>query len=328
VVDVKRALVDLSNVRRRHLASEVGGVDTLDEVGNQDHPLAQWSAAPVMRQDAPVPSSVSPGYESVVSSSVFDVYDELLVPLVFQAYADDVARRLGDLRAGSVLEVAAGTGVVTRALADALPDAVTITATDLVPGMVDRARQVGTSRPVTWEHADVMALPYEPESFDVVVCQFGAMFFEPKRDAFAEVRRVLRPGGRFLMSVWDGFERNEFGAVVNDALKEHFPEDPPLFLERKPYSYHDREAIIADLRDAGFDAQPAIEQVEHESHAAAPGDVAAAFVCGTPLRDAIEGRGPGQLVDALTAVGAVLADRFGPADVQSRISAQLVVIVR
>jgi ubiquinone/menaquinone biosynthesis C-methylase UbiE len=274
-------------------------------------------------------ASASPrGYESVVSASVFDVYDELLVPLVFQAYADDVARELGDMRAGSILEVAAGTGVVTRALAAVLPGDVTITATDLVPGMVDRARRAGTSRPVAWEQADVMALPFEPGSFDAVVCQFGAMFFEPKRDAFAEMRRVLRPGGRLLMSVWDDFEANAFGAVVNDALHQQFPEDPPLFLERKPYSYHDRAEITADLRAAGFDSQLAIEQVEHDSRAAGPDEVAAAFICGTPLRDAIEARGHDQLIDALAAVTAALAERFGPADLESRISAQVVVAVR
>src|SRR4051812_47545061 len=115
--------------------------------------------------------------DHVVSSSVFDVYDELLVPLIFQAYADDLAERCADLRSGSLLEIAAGTGVATRALATALPDSVTITATDVVPGMLERAQAVGTSRRVMWETADAMALPYEAESFDAVVCQFGAMFF-------------------------------------------------------------------------------------------------------------------------------------------------------
>ena len=266
--------------------------------------------------------------DSVLSSSVFDVYDELLVPLIFQAYADDLARRLSDLRAGSILEVAAGTGAVTRAMAGSLPDEVTITATDLVQGMVDRARRVGTTRPVTWEQADVMALPYESESFDVVVCQFGAMFFDPKPDAFAEARRVLRPGGRFLFSVWDGLEHNEFAAVVNDAVKRQFPEEPPRFIECKPYGYHDREMIIADLRAAGFDAQPAIERVEHVSRTGAPVHVAAAFCGGTPLRDEIESRGPDLLAHAIAAAAAALAERFGAADLEGRISAQVVATVR
>jgi ubiquinone/menaquinone biosynthesis C-methylase UbiE len=273
-------------------------------------------------------SDASRDHDGALSSSVFDVYDDMLVPLVFQAYADDVVDRLSDLRSGSILEVAAGTGVVTRALAASLPDAVSITATDLVPGMLDRAQRVGTTRPVTWEQANVMALPYAPESFDAVVCQFGAMFFEPKPDAFAEMRRVLRPGGRLLLSTWDDLPRNEFAAVVNDAMQSHFPGDPPRFLERKPYSYHDRDAMLADLRAAGFDSTPAIEQVEHVSRAGVASDVATAFCGGTPVRDEIEGRGPDLLAPAIAAATDAVAERFGPTDPESGISAQFVVTVR
>jgi ubiquinone/menaquinone biosynthesis C-methylase UbiE len=273
-------------------------------------------------------SKASGDWGGPVSSSVFDVYDDLLVPLLFQTYADDLAHRLTDLRTGSILEVAAGTGVLTRAMADSLPDEVTITATDLVQGMIDRARRVGTTRAVTWQQADVMTLPYESESFDVVVCQFGAMFFDPKPDAFEQIRRVLRPGGRFLFSVWDALEHNEFAAVVNDVVKSHFAEDPPRFLERKPYAYHDREAIIADLRAAGFDAHPEIEQVEHLSRAGTPDDVAAAFCGGTPLRDEIESRGPDLLAGVTAVTAAALAHRFGAADLEGRISAQLVANIR
>jgi SAM-dependent methyltransferase len=274
------------------------------------------------------PSEPSGPLERVLSSSGFDVYDELLVPLAFQAYADDAAVRLTDMRVGSILEVAAGTGAVTRALAGSLPAEVTITATDVVPGMLDRARRTGTTRPVAWEQANAIALPYESESFDVVVCQFGAMFFDPKRDAFAEARRVLRPDGRLLCSVWDGLDDNDFAAVVNDAVKSHFPDEPPRFLELKPYAYHDRDMIVADLRAAGFDAQPAIEQVEHESRSATPLEVAAAFIGGTPLRDQIEARGPDLLAGAIVATAAAVAERFGPTDLRGRMSAQFVVAVR
>jgi ubiquinone/menaquinone biosynthesis C-methylase UbiE len=274
------------------------------------------------------PSEASRDSDRFLSASVFDVYDELLVPLMFQTYADDVVRRLTDLRAGSILEVAAGTGAVTRAMAHSLPAEVTITATDVVQGMVDRARRVGTARPVTWDRADVMALPYESGSFDVVVCQFGAMFFDPKPHAFAEARRVLRPGGHFLFSVWDGLEHNEFAAVVNDAVKRHFPEEPPRFLEHMPYGYHERAQILADLRAAGFDAEPAIERVEHVSRAGTPGHVAVAFCLGTPLRDEIERRGPDLPADAIAAAAAELAERFGAADLKGRISAQVVTAVR
>ena len=259
---------------------------------------------------------------------MFDVYDELLVPLVFHDYASDAVDRLADLRHGAVLEVAAGTGAATRALAAALPGEVSITATDLVPGMIERAQQVGTARPVTWEQADVMALPYQSESFDAVVCQFGAMFFDPKPEAFAEMRRVLRPGGRLVCSVWDHVSHNEFAAVVIDAMQRRFPDDPPRFLDHRPYEYHDPAAVSADLRAGGFGTPPFAQTVARVSRAATPVDAAAAFCAGTPMRDELEGRGPDALGSAITAAADALADRFGPADLEGRISALFVETMR
>ncbi|MFA5883764.1 MAG: class I SAM-dependent methyltransferase [Acidimicrobiia bacterium] len=268
--------------------------------------------------------TVSIGADDVLSASLFDVYDELLVPLVFQSYAEDLAGRMTGMGAGSILEIAAGTGAVTRTLADALPAEVAITATDLVPGMIERAGRVGTSRPVTWDVADVMSLPYESESFDVVVCQFGAMFFAPQAGAFAEVRRVLRPGGRFLFSVWDRLDANEFADVVCAVAKGMFPEDPPQFLEHTPYGYHDDAAIAADLRAGGFDAAPSVERMEHPSRAARAVEVATAFCAGTPMRNEIESRGPDALATTIAAMAAALAERFGAVDLEGRTRAVFV----
>ena len=136
-----------------------------------------------------------PGSDAVFEGSVPELYDTLFVPLIFQPYADDMARRVAALAPSRVLETAAGTGVVTRAMALALPGHVELIATDLNPPMLERAVAVGTSRPVHWQQADAMRLPFDDESFDVVVCQFGAMFFPDKVQAFAEARRVLRAGG-------------------------------------------------------------------------------------------------------------------------------------
>jgi SAM-dependent methyltransferase len=261
-------------------------------------------------------------------ASVFDVYDELLVPLCFQPYADDVVTRLDDVRDGAVLEVACGTGAVTRALADALPESVAITATDIVPGMLDRAQQVGTARAVTWEVADALALSYADESFEVVVCQFGAMFFPSKVDAFAEAARVLRPGGRLELAVWDAIERNDFGAAVAEAMTELFPEDPPRFLERMPVSYADPEAIVADLVAGGFAAPAELEAVEHRCRAATPEVVASAFCGGTPVRDQLQAGDGDRLRRAITGAARFLADRFGRADLEGRNAALVVSAVK
>jgi SAM-dependent methyltransferase len=167
-------------------------------------------------------------------SSVAKFYDEYFVPLIFEPYAEDIARRLAARRLARVLEIAAGTGVVTRRLASLLPNHVSIVATDLNQPMLDLAAEVGTARPVEWRQADAMQLPFEDGSFDAVVCQFGVMFFPDKAKAFAEARRVLRPGSVFLFNVWDRIEENEFADVITTALESVFPHDPPRFMARTP----------------------------------------------------------------------------------------------
>jgi len=149
-----------------------------------------------------------PASDTVFVGSIPKLYDTLLVPLIFQPYADDLAKRLSSRRLERVLEVAAGTGVVTRAMASTLPERVSITATDLNQPMLDYAAAIGTSRPVEWRQADALQLPFADQSFDAVVCQFGAMFFPDKVKAFAQARRVLRPAGVFLFNVWDRIDYN------------------------------------------------------------------------------------------------------------------------
>jgi ubiquinone/menaquinone biosynthesis C-methylase UbiE len=137
------------------------------------------------------------------SGAIPELYEAYLVPLIFEPYAADLATRLAARSPSRVLEVAAGTGVVTRALTRTLPASTSIVATDLNQAMLDRARAVGTAYPVEWRTADALALPFPDRSFDAVVCQFGVMFFPDKPRAYAEARRVLRPGGAFVFNVWD-----------------------------------------------------------------------------------------------------------------------------
>src|SRR5471032_511131 len=156
------------------------------------------------------------------SGSVAELYDILLVPLIFEPYAADLAKRTASRCPKRVLEVAAGTGVVTRALAAALPDDAVIVATDLSQPMLDRAAAVSIRRRVMWRHADALRLPFEDAAFDAVVCQFGVMFFPDKPKAFTEARRVLAPGGTLLFNVWDRIEENDFADTVTTALARLF----------------------------------------------------------------------------------------------------------
>src|SRR5687767_11900586 len=173
--------------------------------------------------------------DKVFTGSIPKLYDTHLVPLIFAPYAADLVRRLQGRSLSRVLEVAAGTGVVTRAMASALPAQVSIVATDLNQAMIDHAAAVGTTRAVEWRQADAMRLPFDAAGFDAVVCQFGAMFFPDRAKAFAEARRVLRPGGAFVFNVWDRIEENEFADAVTTSLAAVFPSDPPRFLARTPH---------------------------------------------------------------------------------------------
>jgi SAM-dependent methyltransferase len=254
------------------------------------------------------------------------LYDTHLVPLIFEPYAADLARRLSALPVRQVLEIAAGTGVVTRAMAAALPAEASIVATDLNQAMLDRASAVGVARPVVWRQADALRLPFPDRSFDAAVCQFGAMFFPDKARAFAEARRVLRPGGVFMFNVWGPLAENEFADTVTAALASVFPADPPRFMERTPHGYHDTAVIARDLAGGGFEEPPEIVTVEARSRAASARNAAIAYCQGTPLRNEIEARDPARLGEATDAAEAALAGRFGHGAVDGKVSAQVVVV--
>src|SRR5690349_9026253 len=143
-----------------------------------------------------------------------EFYEWFLVPVMFEPFAQDLARRLQGMRSGNVLELAAGTGIVTRALAWTLPDAVVITATDLNPAMLDQARSHAGLEQVLWQEADALSLPFADQKFDYIVCQFGVMFFPDKVAAFREALRTLRPGGHFLFSVWGNRAGSVWDVVV------------------------------------------------------------------------------------------------------------------
>src|ERR1051326_5415496 len=183
--------------------------------------------------------------DRIFRGSIPALYDQCLGPMIFAPYADDLASRLADIRSGRVLETAAGTGVLTRALVSALPEGVSIDATDLNQPMLDHASEQLAPRRVTWRQADAQTLPYPDGVFDAVVCQFGVMFFPDKPQAFSEAYRVLKPGGRFLFNVWDRIEENEFADIVVKSVAALFPHDPPIFLARTPHGHHDTAPLEA-----------------------------------------------------------------------------------
>jgi ubiquinone/menaquinone biosynthesis C-methylase UbiE len=260
------------------------------------------------------------------AGSIPSLYERLLVPLIFAPYALDLARRARSLAPTRVLEIAAGTGVVTRALAEALPASCEIIATDLNPAMLEEAQHRPIAREVTWRSADALELPFDDASFDLVVCQFGVMFFPDRVRGYAQARRVLEPEGSFLFNSWDAIAQNDFAEEVTKALAAWQPAAALGFLARTPHGYHEPARIRADLAAAGF-ADVRVDVVAARSVAESARAVAIAYCQGTPLRNEIEALGPGALEEATEVATDALARRFGGGPVDGNISA-LVALAR
>jgi ubiquinone/menaquinone biosynthesis C-methylase UbiE len=265
--------------------------------------------------------------DSMFTGSIPENYDRYMVPLIFEPYAEDFARRAASWSPGAVLETAAGTGVVARALAPKLSPGASYTVTDLNQPMLDYAasRQGADSR-FNWRQADALALPFDAATFDVVCCQFGAMFFPDRIAAYREAKRVLNPGGHFLFSVWDRIEENAFADDVTNALAEFFPADPPRFMARTPHGYYDKQLIRRELEEAGF-AAVAIETKAEQSRAPSPRIPAVAYCQGTLLRTEIEARDATKLEAATDHAASLIAGRHGSGAVAAKIQAHIIVAV-
>ena len=262
--------------------------------------------------------------DKLFAGSIPENYDRYMVPLIFAPYAADLAQRAASLSPSAVLEIAAGSGVVTRALAPRLSIGASYVVTDLNQPMLDYAasQQAPDSR-ITWRQADALALPFDNAAFDLVCCQFGAMFFPDRSRAYREAKRVLKPGGHFLFSVWDRIEENVFADDVTNALARLFPDDPPRFLARTPHGYHDTALIRSELEGAGF-SRVAIETRAEQSRASSPRLPAVAYCQGTVLRTEIEARAPGKLEIATDYAESALADKHGRGEIAAKIQAHVI----
>jgi SAM-dependent methyltransferase len=216
-----------------------------------------------------------------------------MVPLLFRPYAELLAQRAAEFQPRRILETAAGTGVVTQALIEALPDA-EIVATDLNQAMLDVAAGRIVSANVSFLEADALELPFDDSNFDLVVCQFGVMFYPDKVKGSAEAHRVLCNGGRYLLAIWDSIERNALSNLANETMKRQFPDNPPMFMTRGPFSYYDPAWIERDLRAGGF-TDVEIETVELRSRSPSAEDAARGLSYGSPMGVELEEYGSGAL---------------------------------
>jgi ubiquinone/menaquinone biosynthesis C-methylase UbiE len=251
-----------------------------------------------------------PATDTVFAGSIAQIYDRLMVPLKFLPWAEDMARRVAEVVPVNILETAAGSGVVTEQIARTLPNA-TITATDLNPAMLEIAAQRRGLERVAFQPADAQALPFADDSFDVVVCQFGVMFYPDRIAAAREARRVLRPGGTYLLTVWNRLDRNPVSKILSDALARQFPDNPPTFYARIPFGYHETARIEADLSAAGF-TNISIDTLEHRHGALTAREAAEGMCRGSPLAAEIATHGDDAFDRAVDAGTRALQSLCGP----------------
>ncbi|MDP1920509.1 MAG: methyltransferase domain-containing protein [Myxococcales bacterium] len=248
--------------------------------------------------------------DATFTGSIPAVYDRHLGPMFFEPYAEDLALRVASSSPRDVLETAAGSGIVTRALFAQLGERATIIASDINPAMLSVAAAASWARTVSWRQADAMALPFGDASFDLVACQFGVMFFPDKRRAFSEVRRVLKRGGRFVFSVWEQLELNEVAHVVAESVAASFPDNPPTLARRVAHGFFDEAIIRALLLEAGFDVVVS-EHVKRRSRAPSARDAAVGLCQGTPIRGEIDSRDASRLDEVTATATQALVQRFG-----------------
>jgi ubiquinone/menaquinone biosynthesis C-methylase UbiE len=257
------------------------------------------------------------------AGSIPAAYDRYLGPLLFQPYAEDLAARLQVEGNASVLELACGTGILTRELRNRLPATANLIATDLNEPMFQNASaKFARGEAVEWRQADACSLPFGDQMFDAVVCQFGIMFVPDKALAAREAHRVLKPGGLFLFNVWDALKHNDLGRIAHETITSYFDKDPPTFYQ-VPFGYHDQKEIKRVLEEAGF-RDIRIEVVEKISGASRAEDTATGLVQGNPVSVAIAERDPSLLPVITNAIAAALKSRFDGTTVRAPMRAVIV----
>jgi ubiquinone/menaquinone biosynthesis C-methylase UbiE len=260
--------------------------------------------------------------------SIPEMYDRYLGPLLFEPYASDIADRVAELRPRRVLEIAAGTGLVSRQLIDKLPPTTALTVSDLNAPMLDYARQkIGSiAQRVEWRQADAQQLPFPDESFDAVVCQFGVMFLPDRVKGLKEFLRVLEKGGSLIFSVWDSLERNPVQSIAHSEIGKFFEADPPDFY-RIPCGMGDSGEVRRLVEESGFKAI-VVDTVALTGTSESAQSAATGLVRGNPVINAIRERGTADIDEIIRAVAHALETRFGAGSLQVPLRAHVISAVK
>jgi SAM-dependent methyltransferase len=249
-------------------------------------------------------------------------YDEGMGPVVFEPYAIELAERVPAQEGMEILEIASGTGRVTRHLAERLLAGSHLTATDLNPDMLKVAQSRVGNSDVKWQVANALELPLADDSFDCVACAFGVMFYPDKLQGQKEARRVLRDGGVYLFSVWAELEANPWCSILQKTMLRLFPVDTPGFLA-VPFGYCNPDQIRSTLTEAGF-GEIKIDRVEKKFEAPTAEQLARGITLGSPLVGAIKEKGVSDMEPIVAEVTKDLAAAMGDLPMRGPMAALII----
>jgi ubiquinone/menaquinone biosynthesis C-methylase UbiE len=237
------------------------------------------------------------------SGQVPEAYDRDMGPPIFESYAVELANRIPITPGMRVLEIAAGTGRVTRHILDRLPADAKFTVSDLHLDMLEIAKLKLKDDRIDWQEADALELPFPDSSFDLAICQFGTMFYKDKVAGHKEAHRVLKPGGTYMITTWCSHDENPWAGLIHKRVTEAFPDDPPTFMT-KPFSYCNWTEMAQDLAQAGF-TESSVETIKHELVVEDVDKLAKGVLLGSPMAGMVHERG-----GDVDAIAAIIADEY------------------
>lgn len=258
--------------------------------------------------------------------SIPAIYNEYLTPVLFDHYAQHLAAYVSVMRPERLLEIGCGTGIATRRVADAIPEHAEYVVTDLIPDMLDFAKaHTHTARPLSWQLADVTALPFKDNRFDLIISQLSVMFFDRPK-AFREVCRVLQPGGSFIFSAWDKPVHIPLLQLVLDAVEQHLPPETTAFY-RLLFAYNDLNLIESETEQAGFSGLR-IEKVKRTGYSPTSRHIAKGLIYGGPMITTINEINPALAEPIVASIDKNIAGTYGEKDLHFPLQALVVTAVK